>query len=463
MRAKKIVRNVYLGCIIAAVLNLPLLFFCLFTGRIGGKIIPKQPVAAVLSAIVLIVCWLWFNIRPYHDKNRMGLRLVIMRGGRTLGFAAIYGIAVQCLTAVFLYPRLIHAGGGSASWPPGLLIGNAVFSLAVILILLWNGILRMYLTSARLRVRMRLLMLLAMWIPVVNLVVLLHAMKLVRAEYDFACYKESVRSIRAESELCRTKYPLIMVHGIGFRDLRYFNYWGRIPRELTRYGATVYYGNQEAMGTVAYNAENIRKKILEVVEETGCGKVNIIAHSKGGLDARYAISRLGMDAYTASLTTVSTPHHGCRFVDYVVRLPEGLYRLVAKCFDRTFSKFGDKNPDFYTATHQFSTESSRAFNETVPDAPGVYYQSYASKMGDCLSDPLLWLPYCLIKPLEGDNDGLVSTESARWGEFRTVFASRGHRGISHGDMIDLKREDYRGFDVVECYVQIVSELVKKGF
>ncbi|EFC94469.1 hypothetical protein CLOSTHATH_07357, partial [Hungatella hathewayi DSM 13479] len=57
----------------------------------------------------------------------------------------------------------------------------------------------------------------------------------------------------------------------------------------------------------------------------------------------------------------------------------------------------------------------------------------------------------------------VSTESARWGEFRTVFASSGHRGISHGDMIDLKREDYKGFDVVECYVQIVSELAGKGF
>lgn len=99
----------------------------------------------------------------------------------------------------------------------------------------------------------------------------------------------------------------------------------------------------------------------------------------------------------------------------------------------------------------------------VPDASGVYYQSYASKMRDCFSDPLLWIPYCLIKPLEGDNDGLVSTESARWGEFRTVFASSSHRGISHGDMIDLKREDYKGFDVVECYVQIVSELVKKGF
>ena len=28
-----------------------------------------------------------------------------------------------------------------------------------------------------------------------------------------------------------------MVHGVFFRDFRYFNYWGRIPKELKRHGA----------------------------------------------------------------------------------------------------------------------------------------------------------------------------------------------------------------------------------
>ena len=37
------------------------------------------------------------------------------------------------------------------------------------------------------------------------------------------------------------------------------------------------------------------------------------------------------------------------------------------------------------------------------------------------------------------------------------------RGISHGDIIDLKREDYRGFDVVEEYVKIVSRLRRLGY
>ena len=37
------------------------------------------------------------------------------------------------------------------------------------------------------------------------------------------------------------------------------------------------------------------------------------------------------------------------------------------------------------------------------------------------------------------------------------------RGISHGDVIDLNRENIKGFDVKELYVGIVSSLKKRGF
>ena len=136
---------------------------------------------------------------------------------------------------------------------------------------------------------------------------------------------------------------------------------------------------------------------------------------------------------------------------------------LAGCFDRTFLRFGDRNPDFYTATRQFSTAESARFNKETPDDPQVYYQSYASRMKYPWSHLLLAFPWCLIRLLEGENDGLVSTDSAKWGEFRGVFRNKWMRGISHGDMIDLKRQDYKGFDVAEAYVQIAAELKEKGF
>ena len=39
----------------------------------------------------------------------------------------------------------------------------------------------------------------------------------------------------------------------------------------------------------------------------------------------------------------------------------------------------------------------------------------------------------------------------------------GRRGISHGDMIDLNRQNIRGFDVREFYVSLVRDLKSQGY
>ena len=450
---KKWWKRFFLALAVPCAVNLPLVVSA--AGRITENVLFPFMISAVLFFV-----YLWLLLCPVWEREKTGLRARIMMGGRRAVHWGLYAAAVQ----IFVFLRLLFRPPGFyVMIGTGLRILYMLLAAAGILLLLFSGTLRIFFTSRRLGVVRRIVMLLTWWIPVVNLVVLLYACRLVYEEYDFERERAALRALRVDSDLCATRYPLLLVHGIGFRDLRYFNYWGRIPRELKRNGAVIYYGNQEALGTVAYNAEDIRKRILQIREETGAEKVNIVAHSKGGLDARCAITTLGMSPYVASLTTMNTPHRGCRFVDYACRLPEGFYRFVAGCFDRTFARFGDKSPDFYTATHQFSTEASARFNENTPDMPGVYYQSYTSKMRNPFSHLLLSVPYCMIRPLEGENDGLVSVESAKWGEFRGVFSNQRLRGISHGDIIDLTRQDYRSFDVLETYVRIVAELKEKGF
>lgn len=117
---------------------------------------------------------------------------------------------------------------------------------------------------------------------------LLRIIRIVSDEVEFETEKWELDEARAESEICKTKYPLLLVHGVFFRDFRYLNYWGRIPRELQRNGATVYYGQQQSAAAVEESGKELAARIRQIVEETGCGKVNIIAHSKGGLDSRAA-------------------------------------------------------------------------------------------------------------------------------------------------------------------------------
>lgn len=459
-RIANLMRLVPLTVILFVLSDVVLLGYLVFRTEHMQALTPFRQVLGLLPFLLLLVYLLArVTIFPVLDGHDTGVRVKLMIGGRFLVYRALWMMIPQALLLIFSYRPLLQWGV-----PHSILIANIVYSAVFLFALLFNGILRLFFTSRRLSIVWRVVMLLTMWIPLVNLLVLDHACRLARDEYDYYLYKKDIADTRVDSDLCQTKYPLLMVHGVLFRDLKYFNYWGRIPKELIRYGATIYYGNQEAVGTIEYNGNDIRARILEMLEETGSDKVNIIAHSKGGLDARHAISAYGLGDKVASLTTISTPHMGCRFIDKLLGiLPDRFIRFLDRIVNKTFGRLGDKKPDFYNAVHQFTTEHSAQFNKTVTNDPQVYYQSYVSRMRSFFSDSLLCIPYLMIKPLEGKNDGLVSIESAKWGDFRGVLCSSGWRGISHGDIIDLKREDYRGYDVVEAYVGIVSDLKKKGF
>lgn len=107
--------------------------------------------------------------------------------------------------------------------------------------------------------------------------------------------------------------------------------------------------------------------------------MNIIAHSKGGLDSRYAISKLGMAPYVASLTTINTPHRGCEFADYLLgKIPEKQQQTVANAYNSALKKLGDTNPDFIAAVTDLTASACENLNRELPDPQGVYIQSTGS-------------------------------------------------------------------------------------
>jgi triacylglycerol lipase len=265
------------------------------------------------------------------------------------------------------------------------------------------------------------------------------------------------------SDRCKTKYPIVLIHGTGFKDFSRINYWGRIPKALIGEGANIYYGNQDSWGTIEYNANIIKKNLLNIILKTGCEKVNLIAHSKGGLDVRFMISELGMESHVASLTTISTPHHGSKTIDKFYNLPAFLIKLAAFFINHYFKMLGDKNPDFYTACRQFSTYHCKEFNKRISDCEHIYYQSYASIMKNSFSDIFVIIPHFVVKLIEGDNDGLVTSSSAMWGEFKGLVNGKTARGISHADIVDLRRMNFSKIDIRDVYIKIVEDLKCKGY
>lgn len=268
----------------------------------------------------------------------------------------------------------------------------------------------------------------------------------------------------------KLKYPVLLVHGMGFRDYRKINYWGRIPKALEEMGCRIYYGYQDSNASVETNGRIVADRIGEILKETGAEKVNIIAHSKGGLDSRYAISTLKAGDKVASLTTICTPHNGSKTVDKLMKVPQPIVRFAGSCTDCWFRVLGDKKPDSYKVFHSFTTSGAKKFNLENPDHEGVYYQSYAFAMKDPFSDIFMWFPNLVVGMIEGENDGLVTPDNARWTNFRGTYHGSGRRGISHCDEVDMRRMKLSGkradkgiSDIVDLYKDIVNGLYEQGF
>lgn len=268
----------------------------------------------------------------------------------------------------------------------------------------------------------------------------------------------------------KTKYPVLLLHGVGFRDLKWPLYWGRIPKTLSDMGVELFYGQQDCWARVEDNAKTIKARIRQIIDETGSEKVNIIAHSKGGLEARMVASSFGMGKAIASITTIGTPHRGSKTIDKLLKAPDSLFNIASFAVDNWIGLIGDTKPNFYAVCRDFSTEYADRFNRENPDVPGVYYQSYAGIMKTPLSDINLSTANLIVNLIEGDNDGLVSVDSAKWGESFTLLTGCTNRGISHYDEIDFrrvplssKRSESGVTDICDVYREIVTNLVSRGY
>lgn len=264
---------------------------------------------------------------------------------------------------------------------------------------------------------------------------------------------------------CATKYPIVFVHGFMYRDdVGVMDYWGTIPDALRKEGAVVYFGNLKAVCSNEENAEILKKSINDVLKRTGAEKVNIIAHSKGGLESRYMISKLGMGDKVASLTTISTPHHGTGIADALIKTIPVKNKPAMALFDMYAVFIGDHNPDANAAVRGLSSEYMNKFNNEVVNVPGVYYQSYGSKLSkECPN--LLWRTlYNQLLTTDGENDGLVSVESSKWGVFKGIANDEGNYSyVSHVDIIGMNRVSSGCFDADPFYKKMVHELKMKGF
>jgi triacylglycerol lipase len=251
----------------------------------------------------------------------------------------------------------------------------------------------------------------------------------------------------------KLRTPIVLVHGVlGFDELKFgkwtfAQYFPGIVQALRKPGNRVLVARLSPTRGVKDRATQLKAFIRRNADGE---PVHILAHSMGGLDSRYMISRLGMAPHVLSLTTIGTPHRGTTFADWGIHYLERLLQPL-------FELFSLPGQAFYDLT----TASCRRFNEEVPDAPGVRYYSVAGRHEQNWRSFRWRLLHHIVSKAEGENDGVVSLASAKYGEDCEVW---------DGDHLDLVNwpnpgAKFRGRweNRIPHYERLVCRLADVGF
>lgn len=103
--------------------------------------------------------------------------------------------------------------------------------------------------------------------------------------------------------------PIILLHGLGMNRTN----WLWLGRRLAARGLGPLYGTTYfSPQTIERSAQKLQAFVAGVLAREGPedGRVDIVAHSMGGVVARYFIEKLGGAAQIGRLITIGSPHRG---------------------------------------------------------------------------------------------------------------------------------------------------------
>ncbi len=247
--------------------------------------------------------------------------------------------------------------------------------------------------------------------------------------------------------------PVILLHGIfGYDRIKLgpvtLNYFAGIAKAIAARGHAVLTPPVHPTASICRRAQQAKNAILPFLASLGprTPRAIIIAHSMGGLDARYMIAHLGLAQHISTLVTIATPHRGSSLADFWVHNAPmkriGLPLLAQLGLD-------------VDAANDLTIDAAKHFNDQTPDSPQVRYCSISAACPPSRVPLPLQLGFRIVRRHEGDNDSMVSIASAVWGKHLGTWPVHHLHAINRRFPVD--RRSPIG-DISPMYLDILDRL-----
>jgi hypothetical protein len=202
-----------------------------------------------------------------------------------------------------------------------------------------------------------------------------------------------------------TKLPVLLIHGY-MEDASVWNKWGDL---LKKDGISVYpitfKQSDDKCGSSAEHAKELSNIIGQIKDETGQNKVNIVGHSKGGLDARVYLANNTKDV--ANLVMIGTPNAGSPLAESSEICTPAVYDLRPGAAVTKVKM--NPNTKYYTIAGDWNPKS-----------------------GNCQLTPAIPMEQSGFSTLPKPNDGIVPLLSV---ESQDYFINLGHSKSCHSNLM----------------------------
>ena len=202
-----------------------------------------------------------------------------------------------------------------------------------------------------------------------------------------------------------TKLPVILIHGY-MEDAIVWNKWVDLLKNdgISAYPIT-FKQSDDKCGSAADHAKELSNIIGQIKKETGQNKVNIVGHSKGGLDARVYLANNTQDV--ANLIMIGTPNAGSPLAQTSEICTPAVYDLRPGAAATKVEM--NPNTKYYTIAGDWNPE-----------------------LGNCQLTPFLPMEQSGFSNLPKPNDGIVPLSSV---ESQDYFISLGHSKSCHSNLM----------------------------
>lgn len=265
-----------------------------------------------------------------------------------------------------------------------------------------------------------------------------------------------------EPEIVQLKHPVILCHGYGaLTSLVKPSPLFDIAILLRTHNVLAFAPNIVPYAKIETRAKNWVTRIEQITERLDVKKVNVVAHSMGGLDMRYALSKLDIAYKIASFTTISTPHRGTSLAELSLRTPEAIRDKLADFLDWMGERIypHTKSDAIASASQLTRPYVQEIFNKDIKNIPNIPYYSYSSAVGKGTTEPIRVIARYqnnYIFEEEGANDGMVSVESSKWGDHIKTS------NLSHLEQMNMRIKDDRKELYQNFWFDVAKMLEEKG-